>query len=131
MKKVDDTTELRGAISAHAKALSGGETSAAEHFAHRDAIDAYREVGAEIARLVGPLVVEDLALAKIGAQYISKIRIVGAGGYRRVLYRWRKEIDGTWVIAGVEDTTNKRSPWSDVPTLAAAAAQARLGNGNA
>jgi hypothetical protein len=131
MKRVDDTSELRAAIAAHGKALAAGETGAAERFAHRDAIDAYREVAAEIARLDGPLAVEDLALAKIGVQYISKIRIIGAVKYRRVLYRWRKELDGKWVIAGVEDTTNKRSPWSDVPTLAAAAAQARAGNGNA
>ena len=131
MKKVDDTSELRGAIAAHAEAIAAGETEAAEKFVHPGAIDAYREVAAEIGRLAGPLTVEDLALAKIGAQYISKLRIVGAVKYRRVLYRWRKEADGKWVIAGVEDTTNKRSPWSDVPTLAAAAAQARLENGNA
>ena len=131
MKLVDDTSELRGVIAAHARAIAARDEVGAERFAHRDAIDAYREVAAEISRLEGPLVVEDLALAKIGAQYISKLRIVGAVKYRRVLYRWRKESDGTWVIAGVEDTTNKRSPWSDVPTLAAAAAQARAGSGNA
>src|ERR1700676_4505666 len=131
MKKVDDTTELRAAISAHARALAAGEIAAAEKFAHRDVIDGYREVAAEIARLAGSLNVEDLALAKIGAQYISKLRIVGVGGYRRVLYRWRKEVDGRGVIAGVADITNKRSPRSDVPTLAAAAAQARAGNANA
>src|SRR5216684_2882422 len=101
MKRVDDTTELREVIAAHCRAIAAGEILEAERFAHRDAIDAYREVAAEIARLEGPLVVEDLALAKIGAQYISKLRIVGASSYRRVLYRWRKEIDGTWVIAGV------------------------------
>src|ERR1700730_3257613 len=123
MKKLDDTSELRAAIAAHAKALGAGETAAAETFAQPGAIDAYREVAAEIARVAEPRRVEDLALAKIGAQYISKIRIVGAGSHRRVLYRWRREVDGAWVIAGVEDTTNKRSPWSDVPTLAAAAAQ--------
>jgi hypothetical protein len=131
MKQVDDTTKLREAIAAHATALGAGEAAAAEKFAHPSVIDAYRGAAADIARLSRPLMVEDLALAKIGAQYISKLRIVGVGGYRRVLYRWRKEVDGRWVIAGVEDTTNKRSPWSDVPTLAAAAAQARLGNGNA
>src|SRR5437899_12693894 len=131
VKRGDDNPELRSAIAGQARALAAGETDAAEKFAHRDAIDAYRGVAAEIARLAGPLAVEDLALAKIGAQYISKLRIVGAGSYRRVLYRWRKEIDGTWVIAGVEDTTNKRSPWSDVPALAAAVAQARGENGNA
>ena len=131
MKRVDDTTELRGAIAAHANAIVAGKSVAAEKFAHHDTIDTYREVAAEIARLSGPLAVKDLALARIGAQYISKLRIVGAGAHRRVLYRWRREPEGKWVIAGVEDTTNKRSPWSDVPTLAATAAQARLGNGNA
>ena len=53
------------------------------------------------------------------------------GAMRRVLYRWRKETDGNWLIVGVEDTTGKRSSWSDVPDLAAAVAQARAGNGNA
>jgi hypothetical protein len=130
MKKPDDTTELRGAIAAHAKAIATGES--AENFAHHDAIDAYREVASEIARLSGPIEVQELALAKIGAQYISKLRIVGgAGGYRRVLYRWRKEADGKWLIASVEDTTNKRSPWSDVPELSSAARQLRAGNGDA
>src|SRR5260370_1293607 len=99
MKRVDDTTELRGVIAAHCRAIAAGEIHEPETFAHRDAIDAYREVAAEIARLEGPVAVEDLALAKIGAQYISKLRIVGVGGYRRVLYRWRKEGDGRWVIA--------------------------------
>jgi len=131
MKKVDDTTELREAIAGHARALGAGEIAGAEKFVDPSAVGAYREVAGEIGRLAGALAVEDLALAKIGAQYISKLRIVGAGWHRRVLYRWRREAEGKWVIAGVEDTTNKRSPWSDVPTLAAAAAQARLGNGNA
>lgn len=125
MKQADNTTELREAIAAHAKAIAAGETAAAEKFAHGSAIDAYRQAAAEIARLPEPREVEVLALAKVGAQYISKLRIVSAGGHRRVLYRWRKEADGKWLIAGVEDTTNKRSPWSDVPELAAAAAQAR------
>jgi hypothetical protein len=131
MKKPDDTTELREAIAAHAKAIAAGETAAAEKFAHRDALDAYREVASEIARLSGPIEVETLALAKIAAQYISKLKIVGMGGYRRVLYRWRREADGKWLIASVEDTTNKRSPWSDVPELSAAAKQLRPENGDA
>src|SRR5690348_5092410 len=102
MKKVDDTADLREAIAAHAEAIAAGEVAVAETFAHRDPIGAYREVAGEIARLAGPLVIEDLALAQIGAQYISMLRIVGAGAYRRVLYRWRREVDGKWVIAGVE-----------------------------
>jgi hypothetical protein len=123
MKQPDSTTELRETIAAHAGAIASGDAAAAEKFALGSAIDAYRAAAAEIARLKKPVEVETLALAKIGAQYISKLRIVGAERHRRVLYRWRKELDGKWMIAGVEDTTDKRSPWSDVPDLAGAIAQ--------
>ena len=131
MKQPYDTTELRETIAAHADAIALGDAIAAEEFANSSAIDAYRLAAAEIARLAKPIEVETLALAKIGAQYISKIKIVGADRHRRVLYRWRKEADGKWRIAGVEDTTDKRSPWSDVPDLAAAVSQVREENGNA
>jgi hypothetical protein len=131
MKQPYDTTELRETIAAHAEAIASGDLAAAEKFVDGIAIDAYRQAAAEIARLQKPVIVETLALAKIGAQYMSKIRIVGAERHRRVLYRWRKDADGKWMIAGVEDTTDKRSPWSDVPDLAAAVAQVREENGNA
>ena len=75
--------------------------------------------------------VEPLALAKIGAQYMSKMGIETAGGKRRVLFRWRREDDGRWLIAEVEDISEKRSPWSDIPDLVAAAAQARAEARNA
>jgi len=125
MKKPESTTELRETLAAHAKAIASGDLAAAEKFVAGIAIDAYRQAAAEIARLKKPVEVETQAFAKIGAQYMSKLRIVGGDRHRRVLYRWRKEADGRWLIAGVEDTTNKRSPWSDVPVLAAAAAQVR------
>jgi ketosteroid isomerase-like protein len=131
MKQPESTAELRETIAAHANAIEAGDAAGAEKFADGGAIDAYRQAAAEIARLVKPVEVEALALAKVGAQYISKLKIVGADRHRRVLYRWRKEADGKWLIAGVEDTTNKRSPWSDVPDLGAAVAQVREENGNA
>ncbi len=124
-------TELREAIESQAAALASGDRAAAEKFALPVALEAYRQAAAEIARIPAPVQVEALALAKVGYQYISKLRFTGGGAMRRVLYRWRKEADGKWLVVGVEDTTDKRSPWSDVPTLAAAAAQARAGNGNA
>src|SRR5208283_6123020 len=127
----DKITELREAIATHATALAAGESAAAEKFALPVALEEYRQAAAEIARIPAPVKVEALALAKVGFQYISKLRFTGAGAMRRVLYRWRKEADGKWLIVAVEDTTGKRSPWSDIPDLAAAAAQARAGNGNA
>jgi len=131
MKKLDDITDLREAIASHAAALAANDTAKAEAFVLPGALETHREAAAEIARIPQPVTVETLALAKVGFQYISKLRFTGTGAMRRVLYRWRKEPDGKWVIVSVEDTTGKRSSWSDIPDLAAAVAQARAGNGNA
>jgi hypothetical protein len=129
LEKIDD---LREAIATHAAALAAGDSAKAEAFAIPGALEAYRQAAAEIARIPQPVKVEMLALAKIGYQYISKLRFTGdAGAMRRVLYRWRREGDGAWRIVSVEDTSGKRSSWSDIPNLAAAIEQARAGNGNA
>jgi hypothetical protein len=131
MKKLDDITDLREAIATHAAALAAGDSATAEKFVLPQASEAQRQAATEIARIGKPAKVETLALAKVGFQYISKIRFTNGDAMRRVLYRWRKEGDGKWVIVSVEDTTGKRSSWSDVPNLAAAIEQARAGNGNA
>jgi hypothetical protein len=131
MKKLDDITDLRDAIATHAAALAAGDSATAEKFVLPQALETHRQAAAEIDRIPQPAKVETLALAKVGFQYISKLRFTNGAAMRRVLYRWRKEADGKWVIVSVEDTTGKRSSWSDVPDLAAAIAQARAGNGNA
>jgi ketosteroid isomerase-like protein len=131
MKKLDDITDLRDAIATHAALLAAGDSTAAEKFVLPQAIETHRQAAAEIARIPHPAKVETLALAKVGFQYISKLRFTSGNAMRRVLYRWRKEADGKWVIVSVEDTTGKRSSWSDIPDLAAAVAQARAENGNA
>lgn len=131
MKKLDDITDLREAIATHAAALAAGDSATTEKFVLPQALETHRQAAAEIARIAKPVKVEMLALAKIGFQYISKIRFSNGTAMRRVLYRWRKEADGKWVIVSVEDTTGKRSSWSDIPDLAAAVAQARAENGNA
>jgi hypothetical protein len=131
MKMLDNIDDLRETIATQAAALAACDSAKAEAFAIPGAIDAYRQAAAEIARIPQPVKVEALALAKVGFQYISKLRFTNGGAMRRVLYRWRKEADGKWRVVSVEDTTGKRSSWSDVPDLAAAIAQARAGNGNA
>ena len=95
------------------------------------ALETQRQARRKLRAIPQPAKVETLALAKVGFQYISKLRFTNGAAMRRVLYRWRKEADGKWVIVSVEDTTGKRSSWSDIPDLAAAVAQARAGNGNA
>jgi len=131
MKKLDDITDLRDAIATHAETLAAGDSATVEKFVLPQALELHRQAAAEIARIPQPRKVETLALAKVGFQYISKLRFTHADAMRRVLYRWRKEADGKWVIVSVEDTTGKRSSWSDIPDLPAAVAQARAENGNA
>jgi hypothetical protein len=128
---LDNIDNLREAIGSHAEALASADSAAADKFVLPQAVETHRQAAIEITRLRKPITVERQALAKIGYQYVAKILFSGGGATRRVLYRWRKEPDGSWRIVGVEDTTSKRSPWSDVPTLDAAAALARAGNGNA
>jgi hypothetical protein len=128
---VENIDDLREAIASHATALASGDVAAGEKFVTPQAVGTYREAAAAIARLPRPIAVETPALAKIGFQYISKVKFINGDTMRRVLNRWRKEPDGRWVIVSVEDTTGKRSPWSDIPDLAAAAAQARAENGHA
>jgi len=131
MKQLENIDALREAIATHAESLAAGDSVKAEAFVLPSAIDLYRQAAAEIARIGQPVNVEALALAKVGFQYISKIRFSNGAAMRRVLYRWRKEPDGKWIIVSVEDTTGKRSSWSDIPNLTAAIAEARAGNGNA
>jgi hypothetical protein len=131
MRKLDDITDLREAIATHAAALAAVDSAKAEAFALPGAIEVHRDAAAQIARIPQPVKVEMLALAKVGFQYISKLRFTNGGAMRRVLYRWREEDDGKWRIVSVEDTSGKRSSWSDIPNLSAAIEQARAGNGNA
>jgi hypothetical protein len=130
MKAQEQITDLHEAIAAHAGALADAPM-AAERVVLPAAMQDWRKAAAEIAQMKRPIEVKPLGLAKIGAQYISKVGIENAAGRRVVLYRWRREADGRWLVAGVEDISGKRSPWSDVPDLATAAAERRARNGNA
>ena len=123
--------ELHTAIAAHIDAIAHRDTAGAEKFALRVGLDAYRHAAAEIARLRGPITVEALGLARIGAHFISKLKIEAGAQALKFLYRWRREPDGKWLIVAVEDISNKRSSWSDVPDLKTAIAQVRAENGNA
>ena len=125
--------ELHGAIAAHLNAIAERDLAGAEKFVATEstAIESYRLAAAEIAKLPAPIKVEALGLARIGRHFISKLKIESDARTLKFLYRWRQERDGRWLIAAVEDISNKRSPWSDVPDLKTAVAQVRAENGNA
>jgi hypothetical protein len=123
MKPLSRPAELDAAIASHAGALLAGDAKTAEQYVDKAALGAHREIAAELARK-GPFVkYQDLALARIGFQFMSKIRFEGPGGKVMLLNRWRKDANDQWQLAACEDMSSKRSPWSDIPTLAAARAE--------
>ncbi len=99
-------------IAQHARAVVAGDLAAAESLVAPSGLDSWRAASATLKQ-VSPGRHELLACAKIGMQYIAKIRFHGAGA-ATLLIRW-KNSGGKWVIAEAEDVTAKRSPWSDIP----------------
>ncbi|MGH7781239.1 MAG: hypothetical protein ACREQR_15595 [Candidatus Binataceae bacterium] len=117
--------ELEDRIIAHGKALLAGSADA-DTYVDDSARESYREALASIASLRPFDNFETLALAKIGGQFMSKLRLSGAKGGAKLLVRWKKSDAGKFVIADAEDLSTKRSPWSDIQHYAAE----RRGNPN-
>jgi hypothetical protein len=130
MKAQDLVPELHAAIGAHLDALAQGNFGRARTLVAPSALDEHRKFEGDLAKLAKPVEMEALALAKIGAQYISKLSFVSVVAKLTVLFRWRKDGDD-WKIAALEDLSHKRSPWSDVPDLTKAIAEKLAENRNA
>jgi hypothetical protein len=110
-----EAPELNDAIEAYARALAAGDIAAAESFVAPEALPAHRAVlGAYAAgsRFDG---FDVLARARIGLQFMSKVRLHGPRGAVTLLNRWKQSADSGWRIAEVDDLTVKRSGWSDIP----------------
>ncbi len=106
--------ELLDAIAAHARAVLADDSEAAERHVVRAALDAYRIAFAEAARL-GPF--ERYAapgLARLGTQYISKVRFEAASSGALMQIRWTRDGDGRWLIAEAEYFPPGRTPWTGV-----------------
>ncbi|HUY28804.1 MAG TPA: hypothetical protein VMV27_15440 [Candidatus Binataceae bacterium] len=104
---------LEDRIVAHGRAILAGGADA-ETYVAETALESYRAAIATIAPMRPFDSFETLALAKIGAQYMSKLRLSGTRGIARLLIRWKQADAGAWVIAGAEDISTKLSPWSDI-----------------
>ncbi|MHB8384174.1 MAG: hypothetical protein ACYDC3_17745 [Candidatus Binataceae bacterium] len=113
-------------VIAHGRALLAGGADA-DAYLSDSARESYREAAAAIAPMRPFDNFETLALAKIGSQFISKLRLTGRKGIAKLLVRWKQSEGGAWVIAGAEDISSKPSPWSDIQHYAAE----RGGNSNA
>jgi hypothetical protein len=117
MKGMAKIPALEDAIAALIDALAKGDAPAAETLVSDSARDAFKGL-AGAAFGSGPAqLIERLGFARIGFHYMMKLRFVAGSAKITWLLRWREE-DGHWRLASIEDLSGKRSPWSDVPTLA-------------
>jgi hypothetical protein len=128
MKPRNLVPELEQAIEAHADAFLGCNPDAAERFVAERGLETHRAAMSSAAEKRPLQSLEILACAKIGRQYIAKVRWSGARGTFISQNRWSEEGDRGWKIVEVEDLTAKRSAWSDIPPPATAR---RSGDGHA
>ncbi len=106
--------ELGEGIAAHARAVVAREEQAAERFVIAPVLDAYRAAMYEAARC-GPFDrYEAPGLARLGEQFISKVRFIGPRGGALMQIRWKRNADGHWRIAEAEYFPPGRSPWTGV-----------------
>jgi len=127
MKSRVDAPELNDAIQAHARALAAGDARAAESHIAAAVLEAHRAIFREYASENHLGNCEILARAKIGNQFMSKIRMSGRRGTLTLLNRWIKSTDGQWKIAEIDDLSAKRSGWSDVAPLGVSRSESRNG----
>jgi hypothetical protein len=126
MEPIKPIPELEQAIEAHARAVLSDDRDAAEKFVAERGLESHRAAMAALAGLRPLDSSAVLARARIGFQYIGKVRFAGARGKAVWQGRWANQ--GGWKIVEVEDLSGKRSAWSDIPPRTARAEQ---GNGHA
>jgi hypothetical protein len=114
MRPRERVPELLEAIAAHARAIVAGDVSAAEGAVRPAALQAYR-LALDAAASVGPFsAYATTALARLGTQYIAKVRFGGAQGSALMQIRWARAGDGRWQIAEAEYFPPGYTPWSGV-----------------
>jgi hypothetical protein len=114
MKAQAKVPELAEAIAAHARAVLANDSDAAESHVTPAALEAYRLTMNEANR-VGPFDRHAApGLARLGTQYISKVRFSGARGSALMQIRWARDGEGRWLIAEAEYFPPGRTPWTGV-----------------
>src|SRR5271166_4079096 len=117
MKGHAEFPELEKSIDAHANAIMAGDLKTASSFLSANATESQHNFASKPPKGAIRSYLK-LGRARIGAQHMSKIRFLTDGDPLLMVNRWREE-NGAWRIAGSEDLSGKRSPWSDIEVPAA------------
>jgi hypothetical protein len=109
-RRVHFPDSLYEAITAYAEAVVKGDAHAASKIIAADAIASHRATFTCAAEKRPWDGYELIARARLGFQYIAKVRFHGAHGDLTLQCRLREAADGTWQIAEIADV-GLRSPW--------------------
>jgi hypothetical protein len=102
--------ELELAMAEHAAALVAGDDRGAAKFAD-DRAAAESDATIQRAATLGPFGgYEIIARARLGFQYIVKLRLAGKRGDLNLQTRWHQSDGGAWAIAEIENI-GLESPW--------------------
>jgi hypothetical protein len=111
--------ELETAVIAHAAATVAGDDRGAAHFVSGRAQEAFGAVLQRAASMRPFDHYEVIARARLGFQYLVKLRLRGKAGDLNLQNRWAADRD-EWRIAEIEDL-GLRSPWKKPEAIAAGA----------
>ena len=112
VKRTGLPPELEAAVGAYAAALAAGDERGVSAFVDERAAEAERAMLARAASMRPAGRVEVIARARLGFQYIVKLRLMGAaaGATMTLQCRWHREDGGAWRLIEIEDI-GLRSPW--------------------
>ncbi|MGH8013543.1 MAG: hypothetical protein ACREQ4_13685 [Candidatus Binataceae bacterium] len=102
-------SELLAAVDAHCNAIVANDERVAEALVDAHARPAHRAAIARVAEMRPFTHAVTLARARVGFQYIVKVRISGSKGRLDLQNRWY-ETNSEWRIVEIEDL-GVRSPW--------------------
>ena len=109
-RRVHFPDSLYEAITVYAEAIVKGDADAGSKIVASEAIASHREACARTAEKRPWDGYELIARARLGFQYIAKLRFQGSHGDLTLQCRWREAADGAWQIAEIADV-GLRSPW--------------------
>jgi hypothetical protein len=109
-RRVHFPDSLYEAITVYAEAIMKGDADAGSKIVATEAIASHKEAFARVAEKQPWNGYELIARARLGFQYIAKVRFHSSHGDLTLQCRWREAGDGAWQIAEIADI-GLRSPW--------------------
>jgi hypothetical protein len=118
-KRTSCPPELEAAVIAHAAASAAGDDRGAVHFVNNRAQAAFGAMLQRASSMRPFDRYEVIARARLGFQYLVKLRLHGKAGDLNFQNRWAADGD-EWRIVEIEDL-GLRSPWKKPEAIAAGA----------